>query len=300
MTRLPIRRERRRRSAGSRRTASVGAVGPFVWQGSHRRGERRRLLDLVLHQARYDVLTLIRNRRARVFTLVMPVVLLVVFAAIWGDQMVGSGVSEATLASYYVPGLTGLAIITACFAGIAMAVAGQREAGILKRRRSTPVPASVLILARSLSTVSVAVVMTVLLAAIGRIGYGVTISASAVPGLLLTAIVGAIAFCCLGYALSTVLTTPDTSAPIVNLALLPLFLISGVYYPNVAFPGWLQDLARAFPVQPLTHGLHQAFAPGASGIGVSVTDLGVLAAWGLIGLAIAVRRFSWLPKAAVA
>jgi ABC-2 type transport system permease protein len=137
----------------------------------------------------------------------------------------------------------------------------------------------------------------VLLAAIGRIAYGVEINAQAIPGLLITAIVGSVAFCCLGYALSTVLTTPDSGAPIINLALLPLFLISGIYYPNVDFPAWLQDLARAFPVEPLTNGLHQAFGSGASGIGLSASDLGILAAWGIAGLLIAVRRFSWLPKA---
>jgi ABC-2 type transport system permease protein len=282
-----------------RRPGADGSVGPFARQAGSRT-DRRRLRDLVVHQARFDLVSLVRNRRARVFSFVMPVVLLVVFAAVWGDQVVGRGADRATLSSYYVPGLTGLAIITSCFAGIAMAVAGQREAGILKRRRATPVPASVLVVARALSTVGVAIVLTVLLTAIGRIGYGVEIPASAALGLLVTATVGAIAFCSLGYALSTVLTTPDTSAPIVNLALLPLFLISGVYYPNDDFPGWLQDLARAFPVEPLTNGLHQAFAPGAEGIAVSAADLGVLAGWGLLGLAIAVRRFSWLPKAAVA
>jgi ABC-2 type transport system permease protein len=258
----------------------------------------RPLSSLVLHQVRFDLLSLVRNRRARVFTFVFPVALLVIFASVWGDQTVGSGADRGTLVSYYVPGLTGLAIITACFASVAIGVAAQREAGILKRRRATPVPPWVLVAGRSLSTVVVALALTVLLAAIGRIAYGVEINAQAIPGLLITAIVGSVAFCCLGYALSTVLTTPDSGAPIINLALLPLFLISGIYYPNVDFPAWLQDLARAFPVEPLTNGLHQAFGSGASGIGLSASNLGILAAWGIAGLLIAVRRFSWLPKAA--
>jgi ABC-2 type transport system permease protein len=259
-----------------------------------------RSLRLVGHQVRFDLLTVIRNRRARIFTLIMPVALLVLFASVWGDQMVGSGASRGKLVTYYVPGLIGLAIITACFAGIAIAVAAQREAGILKRRRATPVPAWVLVVGRALATVALAVGLTALLTAIGWLGYDVSLPASAIPGLLVTAVVGAIVFCCLGYALSSVLTTPDTGAPIVNLALLPLFLISGIYYPNVDFPGWLQDLARAFPVEPLTHGLHAAFGADPGGAGISGADLGILAAWGLASLLVAVRRFTWLPKAATA
>lgn len=265
-----------------------------------RSGLGRRDLDLVLHQIRFDLLALLRNRRARIFTFVFPVAILVIFASVWGDTMVGSGANRGTLTSYYVPGITALGIISATLAGVAIGVAAQREAGILKRRRATPVPAWVLVVGRAVATLAVALGLAVILVGIGRFGFDVTMEATAIPGMLLTAIVGSIAFCCLGYALSTVLTTPDTSAPIVNLALLPLFLISGVYYPNVDFPQWLQDVARAFPVAPLVHGLHEPFASGAHGIAISPVDLGVLVAWGLAGLAVAVRRFSWLPKAAVA
>lgn len=279
---------------------AIDALAATLRLPDSRRQAAGRFSRLVLHQMRFDLLTLVRNKRARIFTLVFPVALLVIFSAVWGDQTIGSGADRGTLSSYYVPGIAGLAIITSSLASVALAVAAQREAGILKRRRATPVPAAVIVLGRSLATLCVSTGLTVLLAAIGRFGYDVPLPASAIPGLLVTAIVGSLAFCCLGYALSTVLTTPDSGAPIVNLALLPLFLISGVYYPNVTFPEWLQDLARAFPVQPLTHGLHEAFGPNAHGIGISAGDIGILLAWGLIGLLIAVRRFSWMPKAAPA
>jgi ABC-2 type transport system permease protein len=255
---------------------------------------------LLLHQTRYDLLGVLRNRRARIFTLIMPVALLAIFCAAWGDQLVGSGADRARLSTYYVPGLTALGIIGASFGGVAIAVAYQRETGILKRRRATPVPAWVLVLGRALASIAVSLALTALMVAIGRIAFDVKIESAGLVGLILTAAVGSVAFCCLGFAVSTALSSPDSAAPIVNLALVPLFLISGVYYPNVDFPSWLQDLARVFPVEPLVNGLRQAFVPGATGVGIGWADVGVLVAWGLVGLGLAAWRFTWLPKAAAA
>ncbi len=169
---------------------------------------------------------------------------------------------------------------------------------MLKRRRATPVPAWVLIAGRALTAIVVALgVMTVLLL-IGRFAYGVHLPAATLPGVVVTAVVGAVAFCCLGYALTTAIRSADAAQPMVQAIMLPLYFISGVFIPNVNLPSWLQHVAEVFPVQHLADGLHHAFDPATHGSGIVWSDLGVLGLWAAAGLAVALARFTWTPATA--
>ena len=100
-------------------------------------------LFLVLHQARYDLLGILRNRQARFFTLVLPLLFLIIFVGVFGDHVVGPGRTKAS--AYYVPGLAALGVIAASFVNLVISITAQRETGILKRRRATPMPAWALV-----------------------------------------------------------------------------------------------------------------------------------------------------------
>jgi ABC-2 type transport system permease protein len=86
----------------------------------------------------------------------------------------------------------------------------------------------------------------------------------------------------------------------VQAVMLPLYFISGIFIVPSSLPSWLRDVAKVFPVQHLAHGLQHAFQPTAAGIGIEWSDLGAMAIWAAIGVVIALRRFSWLPKTASA
>ena len=79
--------------------------------------------------------------------------------------------------------------------------------------------------------------------------------------------------------------------------MLPLYFASGVFIPSANLPTWLQHAAQLLPVAHLSHALHGAFYPGLHGSAVPWTDLGVLIAWGVAGLALALTRFRWTPSA---
>jgi ABC-2 type transport system permease protein len=255
-------------------------------------------LGLVLHQARYDLLGFLRNRQARFFTLVLPLLFLVIFVSVFGNHTVrASGVKAST---YYVPGLSALAVIAASFVNLVISITAQREAGILKRRRATPVPAWVLIAGRTVTAMAVSLVVMTVLLAVGRFAYGVHLPSSTIPGVALTAVVGSATFCVLGYALSTTISSADSAQPMVQAIMLPLYFISGVFIPNVNLPSWLRHVAEIFPVQHLADGLHHAYDPSVHGVGIVWSDLAVLGAWALVGLAVALRRFSWTPAARTA
>ncbi|MBV8080159.1 MAG: ABC transporter permease [Actinobacteria bacterium] len=265
-------------------------------RGGRNTPHHRGTLLLVAHQARYDLLAFARNRQSRFFTVVLPVLFLIIFVSVFGNHRIGqTGVKAST---YYVPGISALAVIAGSFVNLVISVTAQRESGVLKRRRSTPVPAWVLIAGRALTAIVVALgVMTVVLL-LGRFAYGVKLPVSTLPGVVLTAVVGAVTFCCLGYALTTVIQSADAAQPMVQAIMLPLYFISGVFIPNVNLPSWLRHVAEVFPVQHLADGLHHAFDPFAHGSGIVWSDIGVLVLWGVAGLGVALTRFRWTPAVA--
>ena len=252
-------------------------------------------LAVVLHQARFDLVGFLRNRQARFFTLVLPLLFLVIFTGVFGSNQVGPGNVPAKL--FYVPGICALAVIAASFINLVISITVLREEGILKRRRATPVPAWVLIAGRTLMAVGVSLTSVIVLLLVGRFAYDVHLPARHIPGFAITVVVGSISFCVLSYAFSTVIKNEDAAQPMVQAVMLPLYFISGIFIPAVTLPAWLRHVAQVFPVQHLADGLQYGFRPGATGIGIVWSDIAVLGIWAAIGLAVALRRFSWLPKA---
>jgi ABC-2 type transport system permease protein len=169
-----------------------------------------------------------------------------------------------------------------------------REDGRLKRGRGTPMPAWVFIAGRIGNSIVVALMMLILLAAIGRLAYGVDIPWDRLPAIVLTLVVGAAAFCCLGIALTAAIPTQDAAAPIVNALLLPLYFLSGVFIPDDQLPNGVIHFADAFPIRHFFEAFFDAYVPGGSA--VSWDNLAVVAVWGMVGLLLAVRYFRWTPR----
>jgi ABC-2 type transport system permease protein len=250
-----------------------------------------------MHQFRYDLRSFLRNGQSRFFTLALPVLFLVIFCSVFGNETVrvaGGTIKEST---YYVPGLVALGIISASFVNLVISITAQRESGILKRRRSTPVPAWVLIAGRALTAVVAAAAIAVLLIFIGWAAYGAHLPGRTIPAIVVTVVVGSVTFCVLGYALASVIGSADSAQPVVQVVVLPLYFISGIFVASDIIPNWLTNVARVFPVYHLQRAMLTAFDPHTTGNGFAWSDLLVLGVWGLAGLAIAIRRFSWQPKA---
>jgi ABC-2 type transport system permease protein len=106
---------------------------------------------------------------------------------------------------------------------------------------------------------------------------------------------GAASFCCLGYAVTTLVRTEDAALPTTTALTLPLYFISGVFVAVPALPPWLADVGEIFPVRHLANALLAAYNPHTTGLGFAGPDLLIVAAWGAAGLLIAIRTFSWLP-----
>ncbi len=253
-------------------------------------------LRLYAHQTRFDLLTFSRNRPALFFTVLLPVIFLVIFATVFGHDTVDVGGHKIEQTAYYVPSLMALAITSAALQSLVFAVVSQRERGILKRRRATPVPAAALIAGRSLTAVTVSFANFVVLALIGWVAYGVDLPGRTLPATLVAVAVGAASLCCVGYAFSTFVRTEESATPILQATILPLYFISGIFVPDDTVPGWLSSVADVFPIRHLGKALQQAYDPATTGAGFAWGHLGILAAWGAAGLVVAARRFKWTPQ----
>ena len=95
---------------------------------------------LWMHQFRYDLMAFARNGQSRFFTVALPVIFLVIFASIFGGRHTVKVPGGAIpISVFYVPGIMTLGIIAASFMNLVISVTAQRETGVLKRRRATPV-----------------------------------------------------------------------------------------------------------------------------------------------------------------
>ena len=120
-------------------------------------------MSLVLHQFRYDQKAFWRNPAAVFFTVMFPVVLLLIFATVFGGKTVDvDGGIETT--TYYVPAIITLSVISATMQSLAMSLVIAREDGRLKRGRGTPMPAWVFIAGRVGNSIVVALMMLALIA----------------------------------------------------------------------------------------------------------------------------------------
>jgi ABC-2 type transport system permease protein len=257
--------------------------------------EQRSFVRLALHQFTYDLRAFLRNRQSQFFTLALPVLFLVIFASVFGGNTIKVAGGRIDTSVAYVPGIMALGIIAAAFINLVISVTAQRETGVLKRRRATPVPAAALIAGRALVAVVAALVIACVLLAVGWAAYGAHVPAHTAAALALTIVVGAISFCCLGFALASVIHDQDAAQPMTQALILPLYFISGVFVPASQLPKWLIDVAGVFPVRHLAAALLTAYNPHTHGSGLAALDLLIVAAWGAAGLAFALRRFRWNP-----
>jgi ABC-2 type transport system permease protein len=253
-------------------------------------------LRLFAHQFRSDLARFWRNPQSRYFTVLLPIVFLVIFEEIFKGTTIVDG-QRITITTFYVPGIMTLGIISASFVNLTQAVVAQRESGELKRLRGTPLPTGFVIGSRAAVGVVVAIVMSALLLVIGRVAYNVPIPSSTLPGLVIAVVVGAASFACIAFAVSTRIGTAEAAAPATNLVVLPLYFISGVFVPEGQIPKFLHDIATVFPIEHLAHAVREPFIQ-THGAGISTTDLLVVAAWGSVALLIAARTLQFSPRAA--
>jgi ABC-2 type transport system permease protein len=236
-----------------------------------------------------------RNPAAAVFTFVFPIIFLVIFSAINGDDLVGPDENVVRFTQYYVPAIVVFGIISACYTSLAFTLSLRRTQGILKRKRGTPLTPAMYLGGVVGNALVITVVLTIVTLVIGIIAYDFTFPdvASRLPKFALLVLVISFCFTTLGALVSTFVPNEDAAPAMINVVLFPLVFISGTFGP-INRDSVLTKVAKFFPVWHAIQATANLLNPLKSG----VLDWGyllVLALWGIGGAALTWRRFRWDP-----
>lgn len=253
-------------------------------------------LRLVWGQIRYANTSFWRTPIAAFFTLVFPLMFLLLIGAIAGNAVIEPA-SGLRLAQFLTPAMAVFGTAIAAFTSIAIGVAEDRERGVLKRLRSTPLPAWVYLAGRILSAAWTALLSLVLLVAVGTAFYGVDIVWTKLPAALVTLAIAIASLAALGLALTALVSRSETVGVVANGLLIPVAFISGVFAAG-DIPLWLDRIATLLPLKHFVEALSEAFNPFTGGWGFQWGHLAVLVAWGAAGALVGARFFRWEPAGA--
>lgn len=245
-----------------------------------------------------------REKEAVFFSFIFPILMLAMFAVIFGDSFSDADTKDVNAARFFLPGMVAAGVMLTSFQSMALSVAVERDDGTLKRLRSTPMAPAAYFLGKIGLVAVTSLAQFVLLIAMARLAFGVQLPTE--PGHWLTfAWVFALGVACgtvLGIAYSSLASSSRSVGALVIAPTLVLQFISGVYFAFTDLPDWLKQVASVFPLKWIAQGMRSVFFPddwrtqemagtwehGRTGL--------VLAAWLVAGLLICARTFRWTKR----
>ena len=192
---------------------------------------------------------------------------------------------------FLIPGLLGMNLMGTGVWSIAFSVTTARNKKLLKRLLATPMRKSDYLLAQMLSRLSFLVLEIVFLVGFGWIAFGVAVRGSFVL-LLAICLLSALCFCGMGLLIASRVTTIEGASGLANLVMMPMWLLSGVFFSSERFPNAVQPFIRALPLTAVNEAL-RAVINEAKPLTVVAPQLAIVAAWGLLSFVVALKIFRW-------
>jgi len=248
---------------------------------------------MLARQVRHQLRMFWRVPVAVFFTVALPIVILIVFNAVFGSGTISDPAGEWPVSQFYVGALAAFTAVSATYTNLANMVPIRREEGVLKRWRSTPLPVWVLVAGHVIAAVVIALVGTTLVLAIGVVAYDVSVDVAAMPSAILTFLVAVASFAALGMAVAALVPSASSASAVANATILPLAFVSNVFIPLDDAPRWIDVIGDVFPLKPFVESFQAAFHPSTPATAPDWSALGVIVAWGAVGTVIALGCFRW-------
>ena len=239
-------------------------------------------------QIRYQLLLLMRNPRALILSLVIPVLLLVLSSSRHANLTPRT--EEALVA-----GLATFGLIVTAYISHAIGLVTSRQDGVLRRWRATPLPTWCYFAGKIAATSLMALASVAIAIAAGMSLYHVHLTTGEALSLLVIFTLGALAWAAIGTAVTPLVPTAQAAGPVLMLTYLPVILFSGGLGSLSSEPGWLATLARYLPAQPIIDAASRALGPAGGVSQIPGHDVAVLAAWAVAGVVASVCFFRWDP-----
>ena len=244
-----------------------------------------------------EVRQFMRQRESVVFTLMFPVLLLLIFGSVFKMNIVPG----VTFSQYFVAGMIASGLVNSGFQGLAIAIPLERDDGTLKRLRGTPMPAMAYFIGKAILVVLTTLAQIIMLLLIGVLLFHVKLPIDANHWLVLLWVtaLGSAVSTLLGIAFSSIPRSGRGASAVVTPIVLVLQFTSGVFFVFNQLPTWMQYTASIFPLRWMTQGMRSVFLPesfSAHEVGHS-WELGkialILGIWLIIGGVLALKTFRW-------
>ena len=230
----------------------------------------------------------LREPIALFFNLCFPVLLLLLFGVIWGNEPDGYLSQDFGYIDMATPALVGLIIATVAFMTIPVATAGDREQKLLRRYQVTPMRPIVYFAADVSVYFGVALVGTALLILTAKLGFGLRFGGNW-AGVLAGFTLSLLAFVSLGYIIASLAPNSRLAQIVGMVVFFPMMFLSGMTIPLMAMPPGVQEFANWLPLTHVVHLLQDIWLDGAWNTLSGLILLGVLA----VGTAVSTATFRW-------
>jgi ABC-2 type transport system permease protein len=192
---------------------------------------------------------------------------------------------------FLIPGLLGMNLMGTSIWSLAFSITNARSRRVLKRLVATPMRRSDYLLAQILGRLALLPPEVVLLGGFAWLVFDVPMHGSLLLFLALC-LLGAMSFCGLGLLIAARVSTVEGASGLSNLVIMPMWLVSGVFFSAERFPDVIQPVIRILPLTAFIEALRGVMNEG-HGLAQIAPQVGILAAWGIAGFVIALRIFRW-------
>jgi ABC-type multidrug transport system permease subunit len=192
---------------------------------------------------------------------------------------------------FLIPGLVGMNLMSGSMWGIGWVIVNMRVRKLLKRMLAAPMRRRHLLYAQALARLLLIPFEVFVILLFARLAFDVRVAGSLVAvGLLCVA--GAACFAAIAILVASRAQNNETVSGLMNLVMMPMFVLSGVFFSATHFPQAMQPLINALPLTALNDSLRAVIVDGA-GLAAVVKPLLVLAVWGVVSFVAGLKLFRW-------
>ena len=192
---------------------------------------------------------------------------------------------------FVVPGLLGMNIMAGGIWGLGFAIVEARRRNLLKRLVATPMSRAEYLASFLLSRFAFLLLEVAMILGCSILLFGVPVRGTLLQ-LLVVSVVSALSFGGLGLLIASRARTTEGVSGLMNLAMMPMWVLSGVFFSSANFPAVAQPFIQALPLTATINALRATMLQGA-GWSAVLPSLAIVAAWGLTCFVVALRIFRW-------
>jgi len=192
---------------------------------------------------------------------------------------------------FLLPGLIGMNLLGTGMWGVGFPIATARQQKLLKRYMATPMRRGEYLLSFLFARLLWLLLEVAALCLFGRLVFGIGMDGSW-PAFISVVLAGALSFSALGLLVVSRAKTIEAVSGLMNVAMLPMWLLSGTFFASSRFPQVVQPFVQALPLTAVNNSLRALMNDGL-GFAAVTPSLALLAAWGLVSFVVALRIFRW-------